>query len=409
MSIFSVSRSPRAVLFGAGQRHALPDIVLRYGQRVWICSDSRIGEDERLMAMVVALKDAGLVVEVFDGTVPELPRSNIEEAASLGRRFKPDVIVGLGGGSCLDMAKLTALQLSHDGPLSAYYGENKVPGPLKPVVAIPTTAGTGSEVTPVAVLDDPERATKVGISSPYLIPEVALCDPELTLSCPSRLTAIAGADALTHAIEAYTAVHKPMTPGLALQQVFVGKNSASDLHATAAITALAGHLQTAVEDGSNLEARAQVMFGALQAGLAFGVAGTAAAHAIQYPVGALTKTPHGAGVAALMPYVMQFNRAARLGEMARIAGMFGIEAQGRSQEAMADEAILAVERLLRVIGIPTSLQALGMKPDQINAVAEQSMQAARLVNNNPQTLDVDRMKDIVQAAYEGRRDLLIAD
>lgn len=406
MTSYGVSRAPSRIIFGAGQRKALPALALGYGTRAFICSDGRFQQDPDLAALARAMTAAGVQVGVYDGTIAELPLSCILNAAEQARAFNPDVIIGLGGGSCLDIAKLVAVLLAHPGPLSNHYGEFRVPGPVIPMIAIPTTAGTGSEVTPVAVLDDPARATKVGISSPYLIPSVALCDPELTRSCPSRLTAIAGADALTHAIEAFTAVRKEAACDLALTQVFVGKNVQSDVHARVAIAALAHHLARAVEDGDDLRAREQVMFGALHAGLAFGVAGTAAAHAIQYPVGASTHTPHGAGVATLMPFVMEFNRKRRIPEFAEIARLFGVALPGDSDDVLSCKAIDAVESLFRRIGIPRSLGELGLADDQQAAISTQAMQAARLVNNNPEPLDADALRRIVAAAQVGDRALL---
>ncbi|MDB5623346.1 MAG: iron-containing alcohol dehydrogenase family protein 1, partial [Devosia sp.] len=192
MSIYGAIRSPRAIYFGAGQRQALPAIVAALGQRVLLCSDERFTQDPMLTAIRTGLDAAGLTTELYDGTIAELPLACVAEATAQARSFAPDVIVGIGGGSCLDLAKLVALSLSHGDELSQFYGEFKVPGPVLPVVAVPTTAGTGSEVTPVAVLADPVRISKVGISSPYLIPEVAVCDPELTVTCPRGLTAVAG-------------------------------------------------------------------------------------------------------------------------------------------------------------------------------------------------------------------------
>ena len=154
-------------------------------------------------------------------------------------------MVGMGGGSCLDLAKAVAVLLTHGGEASDYYGELRVPGPVMPVVALPTTAGTGSEVTPVAVLTDPERVSKVGISSPHLIPHTAVCDPELTVGCPPALTASAGADALSHVIEAFTAVRRPVTAELATERVFVGKNELTDTYALLGVRLIAGSLQRA--------------------------------------------------------------------------------------------------------------------------------------------------------------------
>lgn len=408
MNNFGVSRSPRLVLFGAGQRGALARTILSYGKRAFICTDIRFNQDPQLFAMADDLRANGIDVEVYADTIAELPLNCILDASERAAAFRPDVVVAIGGGSCMDIAKLVALRLAHPGPLSDYYGEFRVPGPVLPLIAVPTTSGTGSEVTPVAVLADPVRDVKIGISSPHLIPQVAICDPELTRSCPKALTAIAGADALTHAIEAFTAIRKPVTPDLALEQVFVGKNIISDMHARAAITALAGYLERAVTDGADMEARGQVMFGALSAGMAFAMAGTAAAHAIQYPVGASTHTAHGLGVAALMPYVMEFNLSECMPEFAEIARMFGVARDGDSQETNARRAIDAVAALLQRIGIPASLAALGLDHEKVGWVAQQAMQAARLVKNNPRPLDEQQMRKLVDAAQVGDRSMLRA-
>jgi alcohol dehydrogenase len=317
------------------------------------------------------------------------------------RGFAPDLVIGIGGGSCLDMAKCASLLLSHGGELRDYYGEFKVPGPALPVIAVPTTAGTGSEVTPVAVISDSSRTLKVGISSPYLIPAAAICDPDLTLSCPQSLTAIAGADALTHAIEAYTAMRRDGEPKLAQQHVFVGKNALSDHFALLAIKLLHRSLERAYLDGSDEAARADVMMGAMAAGCAFGTAGTAAAHAVQYPVGALTGTPHGLGVATMMPYVMVYNRPAAQDEFAEIADALGLASPGHSVEERADLAIAEITRLFSAIGITPTLAQLGLPRDKIDWTAEQAIGIQRLIKNNPRAFNLPAMKRLVRAAYDG--------
>jgi len=403
MNAYGVMRAPSLLLFGAGQRKALPAVVGRLGRRAFLCSDSRWTQDPMLTALAEDLRQAGIAVGIYDRTQPELPLECVLEAAAQAREFRPDVVVGVGGGSCLDMAKLVGLALSHPGPLSAYYGELKVPGPVLPVVAMPTTAGTGSEVTPVAVLADSERALKIGISSPYLIPTAAICDPELTLTCPPRLTAIAGADALTHAVEAFTAIRLVPSHDLATRQVFVGKNIFSDTQARIAIAALAANLEKAVAEPSDAGAREQVMLGALTAGIAFSAAGTAAAHAIQYPVGALTDTAHGLGVAALLPFVMEYNLPRCVPEYAEIGRLFGLASDGLSDEEFARRGIDAVDTLFQRIGVPRDLATLGLEADKQSWVATQSMMAARLVNNNPRRLDAQGMEQIVRAAFAGER------
>ncbi len=310
------------------------------------------------------------------------------------------MVIGLGGGSCLDMAKCTALLLSHGGRLQDYYGEFKVPGPTLPVIAVPTTAGTGSEVTPVAVISDPERTLKVGISSPYLISVAAICDPELTMTCPPALTAIAGADALTHAIEAFTAVRRSADPSLPQKHVFIGKNALSDHFALLAIRLLGRSLEKAYGAPSDVEARAEVMMGSLAAGCAFGTAGTAAAHAVQYPVGALTHTPHGLGVATMLPYVMTYNRSAASSDMAAIGEALGVESGGAS-EAMGYAAIAEVRRLLAAIGIPATLAELGLPRDRLEWTAEQALGIDRLIKNNPRPFDLPQMTRLLNAAFDG--------
>ena len=403
MSLFATMRAPRSIVFGSGQRRSLPGYAQAMGQKALVVTDERLGGSHEVSALVNALKAVGVEAAVFDRTLPEVPLDCIAQCVEFGRAFGPDLVIGFGGGSCLDMAKVTAILLAHGGSPRDYYGEFKVPGPVLPLIALPTTAGTGSEATPVAVVADSERLLKVGIASPQIIPLVAICDPELTLSAPRGLTAIAGADALTHAIEALTAGPRVVDAGTTHSHVFLGKNAISDSNAREAIRHLAKGLQRAVENSQDIEARESVMYGALLAGLAFGTAGTAAAHAIQYPVGALTHTAHGAGVACLMPYVMAFNLSHATASMAEVAEAMGVAVAGDSAAANAERAIVAVETLFAAIGIPRDLKALGLAEDQLDWTAEQSLGAARLVKNNPRPLNLAAMQAIVGAAYAGDR------
>jgi alcohol dehydrogenase len=403
MGFFAATRGPRSITVGAGQRHGLANHVRRKGSRVLICTDERMAADAVTREMIDRLSAAGVQAKVFDQSLPEVPIEAIDQAVAMGRAFGPDVVLGLGGGSCMDMAKMTALLLAHGGRPSAYYGEFKVPGPVMPIICMPTTAGTGSEVTPVAVIADPEKTMKVGISSPELIPEIAICDPELTLTCPPGLTAVSGSDALTHAIEALMAVEKPVTPELTTTAVFVGKNAFSDMYALTAISNISKYLERAVTTGSDLEAREGMMWASMLAGLAFGAAGTAAAHALQYPVGAITHTAHGAGVACLLPYVMEFNSPVSRASLLRIADAMGVPSDVRGEEARAAAAIDAVADLFARVKIPLTIKDLGLADDQLDWAAEQAMGAARLVNNNPRKLDLAAMGHILRAAQSGDR------
>lgn len=393
MDIFGTIRSPRELIFGSGQRRVLGLLAKRLGRRALVVTDQRLAGDADFQSLIVDLEKNGLTLRIESGTLPDVPAESTVLAANAARDFAPDLVIGVGGGSCLDMAKCLALLLTHGGQPEDYYGELKVPGPILPLIAIPTTAGTGSEVTPVAVLSDSQRSLKVGISSPELIPTAAICDPELTLTCPPGLTAIAGADALTHAIEAFTATRRAVTSGLTQERVFVGKNCLSDQFALTAISLLWQGLESAYTDGSNLAARALVMQGATFAGLAFGVAGTAAAHAIQYPVGAVTHTAHGAGVASLMPWVMEWNRPVIGVELRQMADAMGL--------ADAAQVIPAISALFARIGIPVTLAELGLAEERLDWVAEQSCGIERLIQNNPRPLDRSDMRKLLSAAYSG--------
>jgi alcohol dehydrogenase len=398
---FGLLRSPREVLLGVGQRRTLPAVVQALGLRALVVTDPHLAAGTGLRELVDGLTGSGVAVRVFDEAAPELPLEQVPVAAEVARRHDADVVLGFGGGSCLDLAKVVALLLAHGGEPGDYYGEGLVPGPIAPVVAVPTTAGTGSEVTPVAVVTDPSRTIKVGISSPHLIPAVAVCDPELTVSCPRAVTAAAGADALTHGIEAFTAVRRAPTPELSRERVFVGTNVLTDLFALEAVRSVAAHLQRACDVPDDLRARSGMMRGALAGGFAFGTAGTAAAHALQYPIGALTHTSHGAGVGALMPYVMAFNAAERvekLGEIARAMGADGGEAE---PAPLARVAVRAVADLLASVGIPPTLADLGVPADRLPDMARDAMSARRLVENNPRPLDEESALVLLRAAHAG--------
>jgi len=401
MTLFAALRLPQEILFGKGQRHALATVAARLGKRALVCTDERFAATSVFAELVSALETASVAVLIYDGVQPDVPADSVSVCVEDARSFDPELVIGIGGGSCLDMAKCAALLLTHGGQLKDYYGEYKVPGPTIPVIAVPTTAGTGSEVTPVAVISDSERTLKVGISSPYLIAATAICDPELTMTCPPGLTAVAGADALTHAIEAFTAARRGVDHSLAQKHVFIGKSTLTDHFALLAIKLLGRSLERAWKDGSDEDARADVMMGALAAGCAFGTAGTAAAHAVQYPAGALTHTAHGLGVATMMPYVMNYNLSASVTEMSEIGAALGLAAPDLDERQLAVAAIEEIRRLFAAIGITPTLADLGLSNDALDWTAEQALNIDRLIKNNPRPFDLDAMKRLVKAAYDG--------
>ncbi|TIY04099.1 MAG: iron-containing alcohol dehydrogenase, partial [Mesorhizobium sp.] len=221
------------------------------------------------------------------------------------------------------------------------------------------------------------------------------------MTCPPGLTAIAGADALTHAIEAFTAVRRGTDPSLPQQHVFIGKSALTDHFALLAIKLLGRSLEKAYRDPADEDARAEVMMGALAAGCAFGTAGTAAAHAVQYPIGAVTHTAHGLGVATMLPYVMKYNRVAAAAEMTEIGLALGLDGRDRSTGEMADAAIDEIGRLFGAIGITPTLAKLGLPADKLDWTAEQALGIDRLIKNNPRPFDLAAMRGLIQAAYDG--------
>ena len=394
----AVLRPPSEILFGPGMRHSLVWMAAREGRRAYVIVDPHLADQEEIAHLLETLQGKGLVVAVSREVAPELPSDLALIVAEDARRHETDLIIAIGGGSCIDLGKVVATLLRHGGTPSDYYGEFNVPGPVVPLIAVPTTAGTGSEATPVAVVADAALGVKIGISSPYLIPRVAVCDPELTITCPSGVTAAAGADALAHCIEALTARSRPATAALPQERVFVGRSRLTDTLALEGVAALAAGLRASFLDPTDLSARTEAMYGSLLGGLAFGTAGTAAAHALQYPIGVLTGTPHGVGVGCLLPYVMAYNRRERITEMAAIARIFG--ATGTDAD-IAHLAPQLVRDSLTGLGIPRALAEIGVTSENVGTIAEQGVRAVRLSENNPRSLTVEGARTIVQAAVSG--------
>jgi alcohol dehydrogenase len=391
MTDFAILRAPSQVLFGAGMAAAAGRVAAGHGRRVLVCTDPIIAGTPGFSTVHGSLVAAGLDIAVFTDAVVDVPRSAIDGAVALGRSHSPDVIVAVGGGSVIDLAKVTALLLAHGGALEDYYPLQSVPGPVLPLIALPTTAGTGSEATPVSVITDPATQMKIGVASPHLIPRHAICDPQLTVGAPPTVTAHSGIDALSHAIEAYMAAREEPSVDLVLGRPQVGKNLLSDSLALTAAGHIARNLVRVVEDGDDLEARTGMLYGSLLAGIAFGNSGVAAAHALQFAVGAATHTSHGLGTGLLLPYVMEFNRPARVAELASLATEMG----------SAGDPVDHVHELGLQIGLPASLAEIGVAQGDLRPMAEASVGIKRLIDNNPRPLDADALEAILDAAWHG--------
>jgi alcohol dehydrogenase len=384
------------VFFGWGVADELRTISKELGKRAMICTDKNIVQSGIASRVEGLLKEGGAEVLVFPEGKPEVDLATIDASAKVAAEFKPDVIIGVGGGSNMDLGKCTAILHKYGGPLSQYYGEHAVPGPLMDIVCIPTTSGTGSEVSPVAVVADPNRFMKVGIATRRIIPKWALVDPSLTVSCPPRVTSHSGMDALSHAIESFCA---KVPEGRSPHAIFVGKNPASDSLAKQAIELIARSLPTAVNDPSNRQGREDMALASLLAGMAFSAAGTATVHALQYPVGEATHTSHGLGNAVLMPAVMKAILKSRIPEMAYIARALEPRLSTVPDAEAAEQAPELVAQLGEKVHISRGLGSIGMKREQIDEMAELATSVKRLLDNSPVAFDKQALIGILEAAY----------
>lgn len=402
----SMLRMPRRVLFGRGAIGAAGEATREYGDRALICTDENIARTDAADRLRKSLSEKGVRVREFTDTLPEIPLSSLESCVAFAQEEPVDMVIGFGGGSCIDMAKLTALLFTDPGPVARFYGENKIERRVLPIIGIPTTAGTGSEVTPGAVCMDPERPLKVGVSDPHLIPEVAICDPEATVSCPPSVTAVAGVDALVHAVESYCTPPNVNAWSDYPGDVYRGRELLTRHYALIALERIARSLARAFQDGSDVDAREDMLFGSLCAGLAFAHSGCGSAHALQYPVGYATHTPHGLGVALLLPYTLEISRPevdVSLVDVARALGVY------EGAKDPAGSAIDEISRLIRSVGIPLSLEQLGVGAEELDALAQTGIGITRLVRNSPREMNEADYRRILRAAWAGRRELSRSD
>ena len=396
-------RQPKFVIFGPGQRRQLGLMAKGLGKRALVVTDERMATTPEFRAMLANLAEEGVATEVYDRALPDLPRGNIVEAVSQFRNRDIDLVIGVGGGSCMDLAKAVAVTLANGGDVRDYYGEFRVPGPGLPIIAVPTTGGTGAEVTSIAVIFDEETNMKMAITDAHLEPTAAIIDPELTLTCPRGLTAATAADAISHLVEGFTAKPKNPTPQELATKIYVGTNRITDLFCAKGLELMNGSVARVVENPGDLEARSNVMFAAYCAGMVINTTGTAAAHAIQSPIAAFSHAPHGFGVGALLPYVMRFNLPYCTSEFAEIGRLLGAAPAGASEIDQAWAGIERIEALLATLGAPLDLKAIDVKPEHFATVALQSLKAARLVLNNPAPMTEASVTAVLKRGYEADR------
>ncbi len=372
--------------FGRGGISALGELAREMGaERFLLVSDAALANNGVLDKAANSLMGAGLEGVTYQGVEPEPYLDNADNAADLGRGAKADLVVGMGGGSAMDTAKAAAILITNQGAAEDYIGLNRVNAPGPKTIMIPTTAGTGAEVTFTAVFTNRQTKAKGGINSPHLFPDVALLDPELTVSVPPDVTAATGMDALTHAVESVTSKSSTVfTEALALQ----------------AVRLIGANLRRAVYHGYDIEAREQMLLGSFLGGLALANAGVGAAHALAYPLGGFYRIPHGLANAMLIPHVMEFNLPAAERHLSLIAQSLGEAVDALPLRRAAAAAVDAVRTLCMDIGIPAVLSEVGVPRSDIPMLVESAMKVARPVENNPRTLSPEAAQSIYERAFE---------
>lgn len=379
----------RTIIFGAGASQRIGELAVRYlggkAARILLVTDPGVVAAHLVDPALSSLRDVGLSAQVFDEVIADPPDHLIMRAVEQARAMQATAVIGIGGGSPMDTAKLVALLARSDETLEEIYGVGQVRGRRLPLMLVPTTAGAGSEVTPVAVVTTATQE-KLGVSSPVLLPDVALLDPELTYGLPHLVTAATGFEAMVHAIEAHESAN-------------ANNNPLSRLLAREALRLLGEGIRSAVREGTHAEARCQMLLGAMYAGQAFANAPVAAIHALAYPVGARLRVAHGVSSAIMAPHVVRYNCATDASAYSAVApALFPFLVQIPSSKrgpAFAE----ALAHLVEEIGLPTRLRDIGASPETLGELASDSSKQTRLLANNPRPLDESDALTIYQSAW----------
>lgn len=384
MSI-SYFQTANTLITGSGSIATIGEQARKFdAKHVVIVTDSIIKQTGLLDNITTPLSNENISYSVVDKVIPEPPFENLEEMISELESDNPDLLIGVGGGSALDITKLLSVMLTNKEDVRNFIGTDMIKNRGIPFILVPTTAGTGSEVTANAIFTDIRDNVKKGIVSPYLLPNAAIIDATLTLSVPAKVTAATGMDALVHAVESYTAIKAgELTDGIALQ----------------AIKLISRSLRTAVYDGNNLRAREDMAMGSLLAGISLGNAGVGAVHALAYPLGGKFKVPHGVANSMLLPYVMKYNVISNLTKFKEVALAMGENVEHLSLRDAAEQAVHALAKLSEDVGIPASLKEVGVEESDLTNLAEEASKIDRLLSNNPRKLTRDDIKNIYRDAF----------
>lgn len=372
---------PGKLVFGNGTLPQLVnDVIELKPSKVFIATIEPLKNS--LVAFIEQLQQNNIQVLVDTSIVAEPSFADFEKLMQTITPFNPDIVIGIGGGSVLDIAKLVAAQVENEQQLKDYVGIGLLKGRKKKLICVPATSGTGSEVSPNAILVDDENQKK-GIISPYLVPDIVYVDPLLTISVPPSITAATGLDALTHCLEAYT--NK-------FSQPFI------DMYAYEGIRLIAAHIETAVRDGSNIEAREKVAMGSLLGGFCLGPVNTAGVHALSYPLGSIFHLAHGLSNALLLPYVMEYNIPAATKKYAEVAMALGCDRKA-TDEATAYAGVEKIRQLIKACGIPATLKEVNVPESAIPQMAADALKIQRLLKNNPREITEKDAIEIYKAAY----------
>ncbi|CAB3646370.1 Long-chain-alcohol dehydrogenase 1 [Paraburkholderia phenoliruptrix] len=386
MNAFRFQTVPTLVVeFGAARRlGALLRAQFPALERLCVVTDGFLHRSGLLNPALADLAAHGWNATVIDDVIADPPEPVVLEATARARNARAEIVLGLGGGSSMDVAKLIAvLAPQRQQPLGDMYGVNKVAVPRLPLVQMPTTAGTGSEVTAVSIVTVGE-AKKMGVVAPQLIADLAILDAELTLGLPVAATAATGIDAMVHAIEAYTSAHL--------------KNPVSDMLAIKALDLLSRNLLPACEDGSNRAAREAMLLGATFAGQAFANSPVAAVHALAYPIGGIYHVPHGLSNALVLPHVLRFNAESAAHLYAELADVVVPGVSG-SAPRKTNALIERLEQMIAATGIPAQLRDVGIAREGLEQMASDAMLQTRLLVNNPRPVSEDDALAIYTAAF----------
>lgn len=383
---FTVTQ-PTRIRFGVDAINDLPALVKELGgSKVFLVVDPGLVKAGLVERITAPLAKAKIAFELYDKVDPEPGLKLADNGVKLAKKAKCDCVVGAGGGSAMDVAKAVSILLTNGGKAEDYLGLGKIKKPGVPKIMIPTSAGTGAEVTFTAVFINEKTKSKGGMNGDPLYPEAAILDPALTVSLPPHITATTGVDALTHALEAFVSTQA---------------HPISDMYALEAIELISSNLVKAYAHGGNLEARSNMLLGSLLAGKALATAGVGLVHAMAYPLGGMFGIPHGLANAVLLPYVMAYNLIGNPARFAMLAEVMGAKVDGLPEREAAEAGVEFVYRMNQDLGIPASLAELKIPAKKIPEMAKIALTVTRPVENNPRKPSLEDVIRVYETAMEG--------